>query len=103
MFVLTRTLKLDKFEGWEGCYVTFNSCTIKDLTEAGLDTGDAPMEKLKKQDEFLTKFFVKGLGWNGKEKVEIKAKDIAELPMQIYTECLNFLVDMSQIRNTTAN
>lgn len=103
MFVLSRTLKLDKFDGWEGCYITFNSCTIRDLTEAGVDSGDTPMQKLEKQDKFLAKFFVSGIGWNGAEKIEMKATDIPKLPIQIYTECLNFLVDTSQTTNIAQN
>jgi len=103
MFVLTQTLKLDEFEGWQGCYIKFNSPCMEDIERAEFSVDDDTKVATEKQNKFLEKFFVEGLGWNGKEKITLKAGDIVKLPMVIYTKCVSFLLAMSSAKTTTQN
>lgn len=93
MFVITQTLKLDEFDGWQGCWIKFNSCTMGELQEAGFKADGDASENLEKQNKFLEDHFVDGLGWNGKEQVKIQKKDLKDMPLPIYMKCVSFLVE----------
>jgi len=94
MFVITQTLKLDEFEGWEGCWIKFNSCTMRELQTADLKADGNPSENIGKQNKFLADHFVDGLGWNGAEKVKINKNDLENMPLPIYMKCVSFLVEV---------
>lgn len=103
MFVLTQTLKLDEFEGWEGCYIKFNSCSMGDLQNAGFSADGEAKDNIEKQNKFLEKFFVEGFGWNGKDKIAMKAGDLKDLPLPIYLRAVSFLVEAVKPKSTPQN
>lgn len=101
-FVLQRTLKLDEFEGWDGCFITLSEPKIPEVEAlaklAGADGETAQQLAIIKK--IITDHFVEGVGWDGKEKTPITKDTIADLPYSIYMRLVTFLLASSSLPNS---
>lgn len=91
MFVLERRLELGKFEGWKECYVIFNSPKVEDINGFTSNEKDAG-QNIGAGNELLAKNVVSGKGWDGTKLIDITKSNISKLPLEIWTECIRFLV-----------
>jgi hypothetical protein len=107
-FYLPKKLELDFLgDKWKGCYLEFNSITIRDLNEKvlgfTLKDKDNPVEVREaylKTMGLLKDCYVKGEGIDEKgNRVPIDKEDLVNLPPEVLTKSINFLVGSPQEKN----
>ena len=85
-FDITKKVPLE-YEGWEDCYIELSLPSIGDLKGMSTDEKTPDSEKLEKALEALSKLFKKGFAVSSGERVEIKAEDLKDLPIDVLTTC----------------
>lgn len=95
-FVLKKKVDLsDLSDDWKDCYIELREPTTEEVqrilpkVQKSEDGSDKQLEVIQ---EFISKCFIGGKGFDGDKKVEIKKKDIGDLPITVYRRCFDFLV-----------
>lgn len=84
-FDITKRIPLE-YEGWEDCYLEFSLPAYGDLKSL-TDEKATDTEKVEKALETLVGLFRGGFALSNKQRVEVKADDLKELPIEVLTKC----------------
>ena len=101
-FLLEKSFSLDFLgDKWkeEKAHIIFNAFTIKDIKEklprlTSIDEGDTKSVEsgITAMIELLQEKFISGVGVGGKgERIDIKAEDLEDLPVEVVSKAVNFL------------
>lgn len=92
-FVIKKKISLADFgEGWEQCYISFNSPTYRDIKELlpSVDAGDE-IKSLDSALDMVKRLFLSGKAFDGESVVDLKSDDLSELPVAIIIRCFSEL------------
>lgn len=83
-FDLTKKVKFD-YEGWDECYIEFTLPSFQDIKNISQDVPDD--KKLESGLEVITGLFRGGCALSEGKKVDLKAEDIKDLPIEMVVKC----------------
>lgn len=94
-FTINKTIDLSAF-GWEGCSLIFESVSYGELAAFRdlQSVESATIEDADRVVKFLETKFVSGTGMSDGKKVELKASDLADLPLEIFVHIQEHLIDV---------
>ena len=98
-FPVEKKLDLSSFgEGWSGAFILYNALSFREtraLANFKLDSTDTSakenLDALDKVMDILSTHFVSGKAWDGTALVDLKASDLAELPIQVTNDSISLL------------
>jgi len=75
-----------EYEGWEDCWLEFSLPAYGDLKNL-TDDKATDTEKVEKALETLVGLFRRGFAMSEGKRVEVKAEDLKDLPIECLTNC----------------